>query len=223
MEEILILCSRARFTPSPKGGLFPLFGSKINEEERYTMRLYVQTHIVLLLFCFLDMGNAQNKTKETKDPRVIFKSGTPTALFKTVSGIWKSYELKGKKMIRLSPEPIQQCRLEMGPSLRTYNVSVSTKTLAKNKGRLNPRMGVGLFGEFGFFLRLVPAREKMELVQYGEVIAECPLQWDPSKWQFIKLKVTAADTHWKVEGKTWREGKPNRRNPSSLIRLFRPT
>ena len=66
-------------------------------------------------------------------------------------------------------------------------------------------MGVGLFGKNGFFLRLAPGRHRIELVQYGEVIAEAPLQWDSATWQHLELKVAATGTYWKVTGTTWSE------------------
>lgn len=183
----------------------------------------MSSRVSITLFVLLSLtANAQEKeaAKDVADPNVLFQSGTKSALFATVTGSWKSYDYKGKKIIRLNPEPVQQCRVELGPILRTYNVSIKTKVLAENKRRLSPRMGVGVFGEYGFFLRLTPARKKLELVQYGEVIAEAPCEWQPSRWQFIMLRVTAQATHWKVEGTTWAEGKPEPKKATLTHKAF---
>ncbi|MDF1755127.1 MAG: hypothetical protein P1U89_20225 [Verrucomicrobiales bacterium] len=158
--------------------------------------------LAIPLLVFFTLVSADEKKPE-KDPNVIFDSESDSAQFATISGIWKSFEDEGEKMIRLSPEPIRDSRVDIGPILPTYNITVTAKVLAKEKGRLKPMMGVGIFGDFGITLRVAPARKKLELVQYGEIIADAPCEWVSARWFFIELTMKAQATAWRLEGKIW--------------------
>lgn len=143
--------------------------------------------------------------EEKKPPDVIFKMGSDLSLFTKVSGSWKFADYEGKSVLRLAPEPIQESRIEMGAYLRSHNVGISAKVFSSQKRRIRSRMGVGLFGGNGFFLRLAPGRHRIELVQYGEVIAEAPLQWDSKTWRYLEFEVIDEETHWIVRGTSWDE------------------
>ena len=162
--------------------------------------------LLLVLWSLSFYGYPQEKKEgepEKKDLKPIFEGGSDPSLFTKVSGNWQSAKHKGKAVLSLGPEPVQECRTEMGPYLRSYNVSISAKVFSKQKSRIKPRMGVGLFGKNGFILRLAPGQKRIELVQYGEVIAEAPLQWKSETWQFLELTVTGETHHWQVSGRTW--------------------
>ena len=150
---------------------------------------------------------AQSTAKDSPERQleVIFDASASGALFSTVSGKWGKLVKGGNSMIQLNGEPVVESRVEMGPYLRNNEVVMSAKVKGRAKAGLKPRMGVGVYGKNGFFLRLAPARDMVEIAQYGEVIAEAPYEWDPEKWHHLELTIVVATekTHWVVSGKAW--------------------
>lgn len=180
---------------------------------------------LLLLICsgMAALGHAQEKGTDPevkKNPEVIYKMGSDLSLLTKVSGDWEKAKFQGKSVLRLNPEPIQENRIEIGNYLPSYKVSISAKVCSPQNKRIKSRMGVGLFGGNGFFLRLAPGRHRIELVQYGEVLAEAPLQWDSETWQHLELKVTPEETFWKVSGTTWAENQSKPELPTLEKKVY---
>ena len=159
------------------------------------------------------------EAEQQKDPSILFQSRPEISFLTQVAGKWSLYQLKGDNIFRLDPEPLRHGIAEIGPYLRSYDLSISARFLAKKKSRIGPRMGLGLYGKNGLTLRLAPSHNRIELVQYGEVLAQAPLRWKSEAWHHLKLTVTAEATHWKVAGKTWAHHRPKPLQPSLLYEL----
>lgn len=160
--------------------------------------------------------------EKKKKPKVIqieektttlFTSESELAKYSALSGDWRPFELDGTWMIRMQSETIQPCRVDFGPYLNVYDISISAKVLGKHKGRLKPRFGVGLFGRYGFFLRLSGGNEKLELVRYGEVLTSVPYSIDSDQWNYLELRVKAEKDHWVLIGRAWLDGAPRPLKP----------
>lgn len=177
----------------------------------HLIRFQSPAALAILVFLLSPVSPAQ---EETEDPEFIFHSNSENALFSVVRGSWRHKEFEGRKLIRLSPEPIEECRVDLGPTLRSYDLTISAKILGKCQGRLCPRMGVGLFGKYGFTLRLAPGHGRLELVQYGEIIASETCKWQSATWHYIELQMLAATNHWILEGRTWSDEVPRLESPT---------
>ena len=95
----------------------------------FKMRLHYQ--LVLVTFWGLTISSyAQEKETDAetkKNPGVIFKMSSDLSLLTKITGAWENADYKGKSVLRLDPEPIQESRIEMGAYLSSYNVSISAK------------------------------------------------------------------------------------------------
>lgn len=166
----------------------------------------------------------EDKNKPVEAPtNILFDSEAESARYLSVSGSWRAYEFEGEQMIRLTPEPVQQCRVELGELLKDYHISITAKVLGKERKRLKPRMGVGIFGEYGFTLRIAAGKNQLELVQYGEVIAASPFNWVSAQWHFIELEMEPEATFWRLSGRVWPSGSEKPATPQLVHDVFPST
>jgi len=173
--------------------------------------LAVLTTIFLGFFALAGLGQEKKASPgaQAEEPALLFASRNAGALFAPITGSWRFYDNEGINIIRLTPQPVRECRLEMGPKLRGPGYSISAKTQAKAKSRLFPKMGVGLYGANGLCLLLAPGHQRLELVQYGETIAQDPLTaWKEEIWWTLELRVTPQDRHGKIEARAWPSDAP---------------
>ncbi len=147
---------------------------------------------------------------------VIFDAMEKGALFSPVEGDWRKFEEEnGRNLIRLSGEPVVASRVEMGPYLRENELVMSANVMGKARKRLKPRMGLGLYGKNGFFLRLAPARGALELVQHGEILVETPYPWKSEEWHRLELAITVTEdrSRWTLEARAWPDGEDRPEEP----------
>ncbi len=111
----------------------------------------------------------------------------------------------GAKRLKALPEPILDAWLEFGPEIREKGATLVATGLAPGGGRLKSRIGAGLYGKNGFQIRLVPARQEVELVRRGEVLLRKPFEIDPEKLHSMELSVAGERQHWIVSGRVWTE------------------
>ena len=118
-----------------------------------------------------------------------------------VTGKW-SVDAGTKKLL-VAPEPLVDAWLEFGPEIREKGATIVASGRAPGEGRLQSRFGVGLYGKNGFQLRVVPARQQIELVRRGEVLLSKPVAIEADKLHHLELSVIAERQHWIVSGRAW--------------------
>lgn len=130
---------------------------------------------------------------------------------------------KGAWVIAGSPTRIQMKALPLcegwfafGPEIREKGATIRSRGQAPAGPRIQSRIGVGLYGKNGFQLRLVPARQEVELVRRGAVLAKKTLPLDSSLTYEMELSVAAEGTAWVITGRVWEVG--GQRPAAELIR-----
>ncbi len=118
-----------------------------------------------------------------------------------VSGKWSVDA--GAKKLKVAPEPLLDAWLEFGPEIRERGATLVAVGRAPGGGRLQSRFGVGLYGRNGFQLRLVAARQEVELVRRGAVLLRKPFAIDPEELCHLELSVRGERGHWIVSGRVW--------------------
>lgn len=135
-----------------------------------------------------------------------------------VKGTW-SVDAGAKKLLA-APEPLVDAWLEFGPEIREKGATITASGRAPGGDRLRSRFGVGLYGKNGFQLRLVPARQEVELVRRGEVLLSRPFPHDPAEMQELELSVRPERQHWIVSGHVWKEGNDRPDKPLVEHKVF---
>src|SRR5262245_45146549 len=115
-------------------------------------------------------------------------TGPVPAEFLTVEGEFRIAGEPGKRVLEMAPEPVVDGALLLGPSLKGA-ASISARVKAEKSRRAFPRLGLGLYGVSGLKLRLVPARQKLELLAGEEEVASAALAWTDNAWFRIELSV----------------------------------
>lgn len=130
------------------------------------------------------------------------KGGLPSGA-SIVAGAWAVDA--DRKVLMAAPEPLLDAWLEFGPEIREKDATIEASGQAPGKGRLQSRLGVGLYGKNGFQLRYVPARQEVELVRRGAVLLRKPADAGTGKLH-LELSATAERNHWIVSGRFWPNG-----------------
>ena len=81
---------------------------------------------------------------------------------------------------------------------------IQVRVLATKSGRSYPRFGIGIHGQTGCRLMIVPAKKEIQLVKNDEVIRTAPFEWSSGTW--VKLSLAAkpgANGSWIVTAKAW--------------------
>lgn len=115
-------------------------------------------------------------------------------------------EMDGEnKVLSLGSTPLIEGVLQLGKSLKS-GAEVSVRIKGSQKRRSFPRFGVSLHGLSGYKLRVVPAKQLLELLRNDEVIQTAPFLWSTDQWHVLKLRVQRLDEErWSVSGWAWAE------------------
>jgi len=169
--------------------------------------LYRSIAITCLFFSIASCGEekkeAEKDTAKATDFAVEVKGDqeTLTDEFTVQSGKWKVGDKP--KCFQVAAEPLLESRIEFGPEYRETGVTLTGELWADSARRSYPRMGLGLFGKNGFFLRLFPAQHRIELVRRGVVLAQKPFAWKSGEHYLMELSVQAEEKDWRVTGAVW--------------------
>lgn len=108
-------------------------------------------------------------------------------------------------------EPIVDSEVRIGPFLRDQGSKITARVRAENGNGISPRFGLALHSPIGYRLRVVPAKDQIEL-QKGGGNEEPPVQttsfeWRDGEWWFLELIVMKSGDNgaWTVEGRVWPE------------------
>ncbi|MEM8955071.1 MAG: hypothetical protein AAGD22_13045 [Verrucomicrobiota bacterium] len=129
----------------------------------------------------------------------------PESVF-VIEGDFKVSEVDGERVIEMGTEPVEECMMLFGETLRG-SASIRGKVKAGKKGRSYPTFGVGLYGVSGYRLRVVPVRDEIEIVEGDDVVASGRFDWSGQGWTWLELSIQLEeDGGWVVEGRAWEEG-----------------
>ncbi len=178
-----------------------------------------QTIAIALLFISTTHGGDGKKKQEEKkeesgpDFSIAVKGDEQilSADFTIKKGLWKVGE--NPKCFQISAEPLVEGRIEFGPSYRETELTLLVEGWAKSGKRIYPRMGIGLFGKNGFYLRVFPAQKRIELVRRGAVLTKAPFAWKSEEHYLFELSVKEDGDDWKVSGRVWPKDKDRPEKP----------
>lgn len=123
--------------------------------------------------------------------------------FLVLDGDFSVKESEGNKYLELPGAPLDTFGVMFGPTTNA-GVCVSARIFGTSKGRRFPQFGVGLDGQNGFKLKILPAKDTLEIYRGDDSVASVPFHWKSGEWTMFKLQVNQADAStWKIEGKAW--------------------
>ncbi len=113
------------------------------------------------------------------------------------------------RFLELPGQPIVDGGMLLGKSV-AGTMQVVARVRATGKRRSHPRFGIGVHGGGGPRLRVVPARQLVELVvakDAEETLVSAPYTgWVSGGWLRMELRVSAAGTGALVEAWVWADG-----------------
>jgi hypothetical protein len=125
-----------------------------------------------------------------------------------LDGAFAVGEADGNRFLELPGAPLESFGVLFGPTEKE-NIAVSARIFGTRKGRRYPTFAVGLNGVGGYRLQVSPGKKELELYRGDEDQASAAFAWTADEWTHLKLRVRkTGQGGWKVEGKAWREGKP---------------
>ena len=109
---------------------------------------------------------------------------------------------EGRKILEISgAKPEVDAGAVLGVSANGAAM-VEAKIFARKAGRSYPRFGIGVHGQTGFRLLLIPARKELQLVRNDQVVKTVPFAWQSETWVRLRLEVTGSGAgKWRVHGK----------------------
>ncbi len=123
--------------------------------------------------------------------------------FLVLDGDFSVKESEGNKYLELPGAPLDNFGVLFGPTTNA-GVCVSARIFGTSKGRRFPQFGVGLDGQNGFKLKILPAKDTLEIYRGDDSVASVPFHWKSGEWTVFKLQIRQTDAStWKVEGKAW--------------------
>jgi len=178
------------------------------DQEFRPMSLKLIGLICIVLLSSVDAQDRKEKAEEKKTERkadfsVAVKGDEQTLSdeFTVRSGKWQVAEKP--KCFQVAGAPLVESRIEFGPEYRETGVALTGEVWARSGKRVYPRMGFGLFGKNGFFLRLFPAQKRVELVRRGVVLARNQFTWKSGEHYLMELSVQTEEDNWRVTGRVW--------------------
>ncbi len=133
--------------------------------------------------------------------------------FLVLDGGFKVKEADGGKFVELPGDPLETYGFLFGPTEKE-NLAVTARIHSTGKGRRFPFFGVGLSGVGGYRLMVAPAKQTIEIYKGDNVVATVPNKWASDTWTQFRLEVRKAGSAWKVEGKVWKQGDPEPKEPT---------
>ena len=121
---------------------------------------------------------------------------------------------QGRKVLEVGVDPMADALALLGPST-THRASVSARMFATKAGRTYPRFGIGVHGQSGYRLLIVPAKKELQLLRREQVVKAIPFTWTSDTWFVMKLTADrpAADGPWTLSGKAWPADAPEPAGP----------
>ena len=112
---------------------------------------------------------------------------------------------QGKKHLEMASEPLTENAVIFGPSIKN-SATLEVKVRGFKKRRSYPRFGIGLHGISGFRLRVVPSKNKIELVKNEEPVKSVPFEWNSEKWSNLRLQIEFSNDKSLIKGWVWDDG-----------------
>ena len=112
---------------------------------------------------------------------------------------------QGKKHLEMASEPLTENAVIFGPSIKN-SATLEVKVRGFKKRRSFPRFGIGLHGISGFRLRVVPSKNKIELVKNEEPVKSVPFEWNSEKWSNLRLQIEFSNDKSLIKGWVWDDG-----------------
>ncbi len=111
---------------------------------------------------------------------------------------------QGRKVIEISGDkPEVDAGAVLGPA-SIGAAKIEARVYASKAGRSFPKFGVGVHGQTGFRLFIVPARTQLQLMKGDEVIIAVPFAWKTKTTVKLRLAFSPASAgKWLVTGKAW--------------------
>lgn len=118
------------------------------------------------------------------------------------------------KVLEIAPsEQIAEASALLGAGAKG-GASMAARVLATKSGRSFPRFGIGVHGQTGYRLYVVPAKKELQLVKGSAAVKAVPFDWTSGKWTHLKLEVrSTGGTLWKVTAKAWSEAEAEPKEP----------
>jgi hypothetical protein len=126
--------------------------------------------------------------------------------FLVLEGEFKVREIEGNRVLELPGSPLSTFGLMFGPR-ESVGVELRARFLTGASRRRFSTFGVGLGGVSGYHLRVSPGKNKLEIVQDEEPIADAEYKWKPDVWTMAAMRIRkSGDKQWVIEGKVWQKG-----------------
>lgn len=165
---------------------------------------------LLIAFLFLTASFASGgELKQQEIELEKFPEGnSPQEIF-VIDGTIQIKVRQGRKVIEISGDkPEVDAGAVLGPAANGA-AKIAARVFASKAGRSFPRFGIGVHGQTGFRLFVVPARMQMQLMKGDEVITAVPFAWKNETAVQLRLAFTPVSAgQWIVTGKVWTDGTP---------------
>jgi hypothetical protein len=168
--------------------------------------LKVMKLLVALLFLTASLASGGELKQQEIDLEKLREGELPQEIF-VIDGSIRIKFRQGRKVIEISGDkPEVDAGAVLGP-ISIGAAKIEARVFASKAGRSLPRFGVGVHGQTGFRLFVVPARMQLQLMKGDEVITAVPFEWKSETAVQLRLAyIPASAGHWTVTGKAWIDG-----------------
>tara|TARA_B100000401_G_scaffold431947_1_gene368671 strand:+ start:1173 stop:1808 length:636 start_codon:yes stop_codon:yes gene_type:complete len=159
--------------------------------------------ISLIFLSLIELSNADSIYKNNFESYELNKF--PDDMME-IDGLFKvNKNDQGKKHLEMASEPLTENAVIFGPSIKN-SATLEVKVRGFKKRRSFPRFGIGLHGISGFRLRVVPSKNKVELVKNEEPVKSVSFKWNPEKWSNLRLQIEFSNDKSLIKGWVWDDG-----------------
>ncbi|MGC6436483.1 MAG: hypothetical protein ACON5I_09010 [Verrucomicrobiales bacterium] len=159
--------------------------------------------ISLIFLSLINLSNADSIYKNNFESYELNKF--PDDMME-IDGLFKvNKNEQGKKHLEMASEPLTENAVIFGPSIKN-SATLEVKVRGFKKRRSYPRFGIGLHGISGFRLRVVPSKNKIELVKNEEPVKSVPFEWNSEKWSNLRLQIEFSNDKSLIKGWVWDDG-----------------
>ena len=159
--------------------------------------------ISLIFLSLINLSNADSIYKNNFESYELNKF--PDDMME-IDGLFKvNKNDQGKKHLEMASEPLTENAVIFGPSIKN-SATLEVKVRGFKKRRSFPRFGVGLHGISGFRLRVVPSKNKVELVKNEEPVKSVPFKWNSEQWSNLRLQIEFSNDKSLIKGWVWDDG-----------------
>ena len=159
--------------------------------------------ISLIFLSLIELSNADSIYKNNFESYELNKF--PDDMME-IDGLFKvNKNDQGKKHLEMASEPLTENAVIFGPSIKN-SATLEVKVRGFKKRRSFPRFGIGLHGISGFRLRVVPSKNKVELVKNEEPVKSVAFKWNPEKWSNLRLQIEFSNDKSLIKGWVWDDG-----------------